>query len=269
VKRSRRARASTLAFAVLEEKLFMPQTRQVALVTGSATGIGRAVALRFARQGIAVAVNYSKSQKEAEETLADVKKLGVPAILCRCNVAEEAGVRGMVERCRQELGGLDILVNNAATTRFIDHANLEALTEEIWDEILGVNLKGAYFCSRAAIPLMQQRGNGAIVNVSSAAGVVGHGSSIAYAASKAALNIMTKSLARAFAPGIRVNAVAPGPVTTRWLADHMDHVEKQMELTPMKRAASPDDVADVIAFLASGSSLITGQIVLLDGGRTM
>lgn len=247
----------------------MPESRQVALVTGSATGIGRAVALRFARQGIAVAVNYSRSEKEARQTFAEVKKLGVPAILCRCNVADEDGVRAMVEQCRKELGGIDILVNNAATTRFIEHANLEALTEEVWDEILGVNLKGAYFCCRAAIPIMQQRKGGVIVNVTSVAGVVGHGSSIAYAASKAALNAMTKSLARAFAPAIRVNAVAPGPVVTRWLADHMDQVEQQLKLTPMKRAATPDDVADVVAFLASGSSLITGQIVVLDGGRTM
>jgi len=247
----------------------MPESKQVALVTGSATGIGRAVALRFARQGIAVAVNYSRSEKEARETLADVKKLGVPAILCQCNVADEAGVRAMVEQCRKELGGLDILVNNAATTQFIEHSNLAALTEEVWDRILGVNLKGAYFCARAAIPLMQERGGGAIVNVTSVAGVLGHGSSIAYAASKAALNAMTKSLARAFAPSIRVNAVAPGPVLTRWLADHMDQVEQQLTLTPMKRAATPNDVADVVAFLATGSSLITGQIVVLDGGRTM
>ncbi len=247
----------------------MSDKGKVALVTGSATGIGRAAALRFARQGISVAVNFTRSEKEANETLAEVKKLGVPAILCRCDVADDSSVRAMVERCRRELGGLDILVNNAATTRFIDHTNLEALTEEIWDEILGVNLKGAFFCSRAAIPLMRERGGGAIVNVSSAAGVVGHGSSIAYAASKAALNVMTKSLARAFAPAIRVNAVAPGPVLTRWLAGHMDQVEKQMELTPMKRPATPDDVADLVAFLATGSALVTGQIVVLDGGRTM
>lgn len=245
------------------------ERQKVALVTGSATGIGRAVAICFAQQGIAVAVNYTRSEKEARETVAEVQKHGVPAILCQCNVADDLGVRRMVERCRQELGGLDILVNNAATTRFIDHANLEALTGDIWDEILGVNLKGAFYCSRAAIPVMRARGGGAIVNVSSAAGVVGHGSSIAYAASKAALNCMTKSLARAFAPTIRVNAVAPGPVLTRWLADHMDLVEKQMELTPMKRAATPDDIADVVAFLATGSSLVTGQIVVVDGGRTM
>jgi 3-oxoacyl-[acyl-carrier protein] reductase len=247
----------------------MKPNPSVALVTGSATGIGKAVALRFAKQGIAVAVNYSKSEKEARETLAEVQALGVPAILCKCNVADEAGVKRMVEQVQKELGGLDVLVNNAATTRFIDHANLDALTEEVWDEILGVNLKGAYFCCRAAIPLMQQLGGGAIVNVSSAAGIVGHGSSVAYAASKAALNCMTKSLARAFAPAIRVNAVAPGPVTTRWLADHMDMVEKQMALTPMQRPATPDDVADAVAFLATGSTLVTGHVLLMDGGRTM
>ncbi len=247
----------------------MSQPMRVALVTGSATGIGRAVAVRFAQQGIAVAVNYSRSEKEAEETLAEVRKLGVPAILCKCNVAKDREVRAMVDQVVRELGGLDILVNNAGMTHFIEHTNMEALTEEIWDEILGVNLKGAYFCCRAAVPVMQRRGGGAIVNVTSVAGLGGVGSSIAYAASKAGLNCMTKSFARAFAPAIRVNAVAPGPVLTRWLAPHMEHIEKQMPLIPMKRAATPDDIADVICFLATGTSLMTGQIVVVDGGRTM
>jgi 3-oxoacyl-[acyl-carrier protein] reductase len=174
----------------------------------------------------------------------------------------------MVARCRAELGGLDVLVNNAGTTRFIDHADLEALTAEVWDEILGVNLKGAFFCCRAALPLLRER-QGNIVNVTSVAGLQGHGSSIPYAASKAALNCVTKSLARAFAPDVRVNAVAPGPVLTRWLADHMDHVERSMQVTPMKRAATPDDIADAVAFLALGTSLVTGQVLVVDGGRTM
>ena len=246
----------------------MSQERKVALVTGSATGIGRAVAVRFARQGLAVAVNYSRSQVEAEETLAEVRRHGVPAILCRCSVADEAGVRAMVARCKDELGGLDVLVNNAGTTRFIDHTNLDALTGEVWDEILGVNLKGTFFCCRAALPLLQERG-GSIVNVTSVAGLQGHGSSIPYAASKAAVNCLTKSLARAFAPEVRVNAVAPGPVLTRWLADHADMVAKSLEATPMRRAATPDDIADAVAFLALGNALMTGQIVVVDGGRTM
>src|SRR5437870_11028026 len=121
-------------------------TRKVALVTGSATGIGRAVAVRFAKEGLAVAVNYSRSEKEAEETLAAVKDHGVPAILCKANVADERAVKKMLARCHAELGGLDVLVNNAGTTRFIDHTNLDALTSEVWDEIMAVNVKGTFFC---------------------------------------------------------------------------------------------------------------------------
>jgi 3-oxoacyl-[acyl-carrier protein] reductase len=242
--------------------------RRVALVTGSATGVGRAAALRFARDGLAVAVNYSRSEKEARQTFAEVQALGVPALLCRANVSDDAAVRAMVKQCCAELGGLDVLVNNAGMTHFIDHVDLDALTDAVWDEILGVNLKGTFYCCRAAMPALRLR-QGAIVNVTSVAGLQGHGSSIPYAASKAALNCLTKSLARAFAPDVRVNAVAPGPVLTRWLADHMEHVERSLLATPLRRAAAPEDIADVIAFLAQGTSLMTGQVVVVDGGRTM
>ncbi len=246
----------------------MSSPTKVALVTGSATGIGRAVAVRFARAGFAVAVNYSRSEQEAQETLAEVRRQGVPALLCRANVADDKAVRLMVSRCREELGGLDVLVNNAATTRFIDHTDLEALTDEVWEEILGVNVKGTFYCCRAALPLLQAR-EGNVVNITSVAGLQGHGSSIPYAASKAAVNTLTKSLARAFGPRVRVNAVAPGPVLTRWLADHMDHVERSLQMTPMRRAATPEDIADVVVFLAAGTTLMTGQVVVVDGGRTM
>jgi 3-oxoacyl-[acyl-carrier protein] reductase len=242
--------------------------RKVALVTGAATGIGRAVASRFASQGLAVAINYSRSEKEAEETLAAVRRHDVPAMLCRCNVADDRAVRDMVARCRDEWGGLDVLVNNAGTTHFIAHTDMEALTDAIWDEIFNVNLKGTFYCCRAAMPLLKER-NGSIVNVTSVAGLQGEGSSIAYAASKAALNCMTKSLARAFAPAVRVNAVAPGPVLTRWLADHMDRVERYLEITPLRRAATPEDIADTVAYLALGTTLTTGQVLIVDGGRTM
>ncbi len=246
----------------------MSTTRKVALVTGSATGIGRAVAVRLAREGLAVAVNYSRSEAEANDTLAEVSRHGVPAILCRANVADEAAVRAMVDRCRDELGGLDVLVNNAGTTRFIAHANLDALTEEVWDEILSVNLKGTFYCCRAALPLLQDRG-GAIVNISSVAGLQGGGSSIPYGISKAGVNSLTKALARAFAPRVRVNAVAPGPVQTRWLADYPEQVARAVAATPMRRAATPEDIADVAVFLALGTTLMTGQVVVVDGGRTM
>jgi 3-oxoacyl-[acyl-carrier protein] reductase len=246
----------------------MSMSQQIALVTGAATGIGRAVAVRFASQGLGVVVNYSRSEKDAQETLAAVQSYKVPAMLCKANVADDKAVRAMVARCKVELGGLDVLVNNAGTTRFIDHANLEALTDEVWDEIFNVNLKGTFYACRAAAPLLQERG-GCIVNVTSVAGLLGLGSSIPYAASKAALNCLTKSLARSLAPRVRVNAVAPGPVLTRWLADHQDMVERSLQDTPLRRAATPDDIADAVVFLALGSTLVTGQVMVVDGGRTM
>jgi len=242
--------------------------QKIALVSGSAAGIGRATAIKFAQAGIGVAVNYSKSEAEAKETFDEVKKCGVPALLIQANVGDEASVKAMVRRCKEELGGLDILVNNAATTHFIDHTDLAAADSAVWDDIMGVNVKGLFFCCREAMPLLQERG-GCIVNVSSVAGLQGSGSSIPYAASKAAVNSITKSLARAFAPLVRVNAVAPGPVLTRWLKGREELVEKSLAITPMGRAASPEDIADVIYFLALETSLMTGQVVVVDGGRTM
>jgi len=246
----------------------MPSAPKVALVTGSAAGIGRATAIRFAKLGYAVAVNYSKSQREGEETLAAVRQAGVPALLCHTSVGDDAGVRAMLDRCQKELGGLDVLVNNAGTTHFIPHTDLEALTEQVWEDIFRVNMMGTFYCCRAAMPMLKQR-EGNIVNVTSVAGLQGHGSSIPYAMSKAALNCLTQALARAFAPDVRVNAVAPGPVITRWLAGHEDMVEQSLAGTPMRRAATPDDIADAIVFLATGTSLMTGQVVVVDGGRTM
>lgn len=242
--------------------------RRIALVTGSATGIGRATAWRLAERGYDVTVNYSKSAAEAEETAEGVRERGGRAIVVRADVADDAAVRAMVARTVEDLGGLDLLVNNAATTHFVPHTDLDGLTAEVWDEILAVNLKGTFFACRAAMPhLSARRGN--IVNVASVAGVGGSGSSIAYAASKGAVITLTKSLAKAFAPEVRVNAVAPGPVQTRWLADHQDMVEAAMKQTPLKRPASAEDVADVIVFLADETSLMTGQTLVVDGGRTI
>jgi 3-oxoacyl-[acyl-carrier protein] reductase len=217
---------------------------------------------------MAVAVNYSRSEAEAQETLALVKGHGVPAIACQASVADDAAVRAMVERCRVELGGLDVLVNNAGTTHFIEHTEMEAVTDEVWDEIINVNLKGTFYCCRAAMPLLKER-SGAIVNVTSVAGLMGQGSSIPYAASKGALNTMTKSFARAFGPEVRVNAVAPGPILTRWLEGREGMIDQYLQQTPLKKVATPDDVADVVVFLATGTSLMTGQVVVVDGGRTM
>jgi len=242
--------------------------QKVALVTGSATGAGRACAVRFARLGFAVGVNYSKSEAEARETAELVRACGVPVLVHKATVGDESQVKEMVARTRAELGGLDVLVNNAGMTHFVAHTDLDALTDAIWDEIFQVNLKGAFYCARAAMPLLRER-RGNIVNITSVAGLTGQGSSIPYCASKAALNCLTQSLARAFGPEVRVNAVAPGPILTRWLKGREAQVEKYLEQAPLKRAADPDDVADAVIYLATGTTLTTGQVLVVDGGRTM
>jgi 3-oxoacyl-[acyl-carrier protein] reductase len=242
--------------------------KRVALVTGAATGIGRAVAWQLAERGFAVTVNYSKSKTEAEETADGVRSRGAQALVHAADVADDSAVRAMVQRTTEEFGGLDVLINNAGMTHFIPHTDLEGLTDQVWDEILNVNLKGTFFACRAAMPHLKAR-KGTIVNVASVAGLAGSGSSIAYAASKGAVITLTKSLAKAFAPEVRVNAVAPGPVQTRWLADHQDMVEQAMKLTPLKRPATAEDIAEAIIFLADTTTLITGQVLVIDGGRTI
>jgi 3-oxoacyl-[acyl-carrier protein] reductase len=243
-------------------------TNRVAIVTGSSAGIGRATAWQLAERGYAVTVNYSKSKDEAEETADGVRSRGAGVLVVRADVGDEAAVRGMIDRTVAELGGLDVLVNNAAITRFIPHDDLEAASAEVWEEIFRVNVFGLFASCRAAMPHLKER-SGSIVNVASVAGLAGSGSSIPYAASKGAVLTMTKSLARAFAPAVRVNAVAPGPVLTRWLADHEDMVEAAIRQTPMARAATPDDIAAAILYLADETTLTTGQVLVLDGGRTM
>jgi 3-oxoacyl-[acyl-carrier protein] reductase len=242
---------------------------QAALITGGGTGVGRATALQLAARGFHLAINYSRSRDEAEATAAAAREHGVRAIVLQCNVADDSAVRKMVDACRREFGRMDVLVNNAGMTHFVPHADLEALGEDKWDEILAVNLKGPFFVSRSAIPLLRASGGGSIVNVASVAGVAGAGSSIAYAASKGGLITMTKSFARAFAPEIRVNAVCPGVILSRWLEGHEDMVEAAIKVTPLKRASTTDDIADAITFLACDAGMMTGQALVVDGGRTM
>ena len=244
-------------------------SEKAALVTGGGTGVGRATSLQLAKRGFDVAINYSRSHDDAEQTARDVRELGRRAMVVPCDVSSDRQAVSMIEAVRSEFGRLHVLVNNAGTTYFVEHTNLDAMTEEKWDHILAVNLKGAFFVSRAAIPLLGESGGGAIVNVASTDGVAGAGSSIAYAASKGGLITMTKSLAKAFAPDIRVNAVCPGVIISRWLGDHQDMIDKAVEGTPLQRASTTDDVADVVTFLACDAGMMTGQALVVDGGRTM
>ena len=244
---------------------------KVAIVTGSATGVGRATALQLAERGCGVVINYTKSEQEAQETLADCKTLGVPVMLAQCDVSDDAAVRAMVKRTADELGGVDILVNNAGTTTFVNHADFEGLTEDIWDRTLAVNLKGTFFCTRAVAPFMKARGKGAIVNVSSVAGIRGVGSSIAYAASKAGVINLTMSTARVLGPEIRVNCVAPGFIDGRWLragigAGYDIAKQRTADAAVLKAVTTPDDIAQVILSMICGADLVTGQTITVDGG---
>jgi len=242
---------------------------KVALITGGGTGIGKAIALTYAREGAGVAVNYSRSEKEATETAQEIKKLGVPALSVKADVSQDAQVRKMVDEVVNKLGRIDILVNNAGTTDFVPPEDLEGLTEEMWDSAMAVNVKGTFFCSRAVVPIMKRQGGGTIINTASIAGIIGVGSSIAYCASKAGVISITKSLARALAPEIRVNAIAPGFIDTRWTAAWADFRQQHAEATPMKRVGLPADIAEVALSLAAYSDFVTGQVIVVDGGRVI
>jgi 3-oxoacyl-[acyl-carrier protein] reductase len=245
---------------------------QTAIITGSATGIGAAVARRLAAKGTHVVINYTKSAAEAEATAAECRALGVEALVCQADVSRDEDCRRLAETALAAWGRIDFLVNNAGTTVFAPQGDLDAVQAEDFRRIYDVNVIGAFQMVRAVAPAMKAAGRGAVVNVSSIAGLAGIGSSIAYAASKGALNTLTLSLARALAPTIRVNAVCPGMVTTRWLqqglgADRYSHMLAATEAaTPLKQASGPDEIAEPVVWLLEGAAHITGEMISVDAG---
>ncbi len=245
----------------------------VAIVTGSAAGLGAATAIRLAKSGAKVAINYTKSDDEAKAVMAEITSAGGEAILAQGDVSDDAACKQIVQTTIDKWGRVDILVNNAGTTQFADHDDLDALQAEDFHRIYGVNVIGAYQMIRACQPHMKSQGEGSVVNISSIAGVTGVGSSVAYAASKGAMNTMTLSLARALAPEIRVNAVCPGFIGTRWFRDKFGEatfqkiVENQENTMPLKRAGTPEDIAATVCFFAGeGSDHITGETLITDAG---
>ena len=244
---------------------------RAAIITGSGTGVGRATALQLGQLGCSVLINYRSSREEAERTADDAGALGVKAIPFEADVADDAACRGMVEAAVGAFGRLDVLINNAGTTRFIAHSDFDAVSQDDWDRVLAVNVRGPFQCSRAARSALAAEDGGEIVNVSSVAGIRAVGSSIPYCASKAALNNLTLTLARSMAPKIRVNAVAPGFITGRWLEAGLGEGYEPMKAAfeqkaPLGKVCDPDDVADAILSLVTGSDLVTGQILACEGG---
>jgi len=239
---------------------------KVAVVTGGGTGIGRATALLLARRGADVTINYSRSESEANSTAREVEAMGRRALCFRADVSDPASVEAMMSETVSRLGRLDILVNNAGFTRFVDFKDLEALDDETWDRTMAVNVKGPFYCTRAAAAHMRRAGAGVVVNVSSVAARLARGSSIPYCCSKAALDVLTRIMAKTLAPEIRVNAVAPGVVDTRWVKDQKAFVRGAQMQTPLRRIATPDDVARAVISLIEGSDFVTGVVLPVDGG---
>jgi 3-oxoacyl-[acyl-carrier protein] reductase len=257
----------------------MSYSNQAALITGASSGVGAAVAIKLAKLGINVAVNYNSSQTGAEAVVDRVIHEGAQAIALQGDVSQEKDCRRMVSETIEKFGRLDLLINNAGTTTFVPHHDLEGLTEDIWHQALGVNLMGAFFMTRAAAPYLREADSGVVVMTSSIASLTANGSSIAYCASKAGMNSLTKTLARTLGKdGIRVNAVLPGLIDGDWAfntwgggdAGQYDELKAAFsEQTPLGHVVTPDDVADAILSFVTGSRYVTGQLLTLDGGFTL
>lgn len=239
-----------------------------ALVTGGGTGIGRAVSLMLAEGGCSVAVNYSRSVNEAEETVRMIQSQGGRALAIQADVAHEDEVLAMVDTLANEWDGIDLLVNNASVTRHIPMNDLDAVTDDAWDELFQINVKGMFYVARAIAPYMIKQKKGAIVNVGSIAGITGSGSSLPYAVSKAAVHGLTRSLARSLAPYIRVNCIAPGAVMTRWWEGRQQQMEELAGSLLLGETALPADIAHMICAMLEQEAL-TGQIITVDAGQSM
>lgn len=248
----------------------MTATRRVALITGAASGIGRATAVALAEAGFDVVVNYSRSEQAARQTASLAQSRGAKTLLFACDVSEDSSVRKMLAVVEQEFGRLDALVNNAGTTTEVKPQDFDALTAEEWDRVFAVNVRGVFQVTRAAVPLLK-KASGSVVNTASIVGLRPGPQPLPYAASKAAVVSLTKLLALNLGPEIRVNAVAPGWVQGDWMARMLkdkydDLLARRAKNTPLRRCVTPEDVAEVIVNLIISNRLVNGEIVVVDGG---
>lgn len=245
--------------------------RRVGLVTGSATGIGRSAAVALARSGYDVAINYRRSEAAAKETARQAEAVGARTLLWQCDVSDDHAVRGMIDTIQRAFGRLDVLINNAGITIETPPSDLDGLSVETWDRIFAVNVRGLFLVTRAAVPLLRKAPDPCIVNTASIAGLRPALQPLPYSASKAAVVNLTKTLANALGPKIRVNAVAPGWIAGEWMektlgADYERLMERRARFTPLRRVATPDDVAETMLALIQGNRFVTGEIIVVDGG---
>ena len=243
---------------------------KAALVTGAATGIGRSASLALARAGYDVALNYSSSEKAVRATAAEVEKLGVRSLIVRCDVSDEAGVRKMIKQIEEQFGRLDVLVNNAGTTAAWKPKDLDSLSLEEWDRVFAVNVRGLFQVTRAAVSMLKKT-NGCVINTASIVGLRPGPQPLPYAASKAAVVNLTRTLAWNLGPEIRVNAVAPGWMEGDWMKrmlkdKYEDLMGRRAKATPLKRVVTADDVAETMMSLIQANRFVTGEIIVIDGG---
>jgi len=235
--------------------------RQVALITGAAKRIGRSIALRLAKEGADVVVNYATSKAEAEELTSEIQSLGQRAIALQADVSRRADVHRMFAAVDKEFGRLDILVNNAG---MFFEAKFEELTDEQWDRIMNANLKSQFLCAQAAAPVMKRQARGRIINLSSLGGILPWPAYTHYCVSKAGVIMLTKCLARGLAPEILVNSVAPGTIQFPGEPPDQDYIKR----VPLHRTGTGDDIADAVMYFAT-ADFITGQVIAVDGGSTL
>jgi len=239
-----------------------PLSGKVGLVTGAAKRLGRAVALRLAEEGADVVVHYRSSEAGAQSAVAEIEKLGRRGLAIAADLSSVAEIKRLVDEAGKQFGRLDILVNGAAN--FLP-ASVISTTEEVWDASLYTNLRAPFFCAQAAAPLLR-RSRGVIINFADTGGLLGWPGYIAHSVSKAGVVMLTKTLAKALAPEVRVNAIAPGTITMagdppEWEADFI-------KLAPLRRTGTPSDIADAVMFLVQ-AQFMTGQVLVVDGGRTL
>lgn len=249
----------------------MPSAK-AALVTGGATGIGRAAVLALARAGYDVAINYNSSETAARETAKEAEEAGAKTLLIKCDVSDEPAVRKAASSVRNAFGRLDVLVNNAGTTASWKPKDLETLSLEEWDRVFAVNVRGLFQVTRACIPLLKAS-KGCVVNTASIVGLRPGPQPLPYAASKAAVVNLTKTLAWNLGPEIRVNAVAPGWMEGDWMRrmlkdKYEDLMGKRAKATPLKRVVTAEDVAETMMSLIQGNRFVTGEVIVIDGGFT-
>ena len=234
----------------------------VALVTGSAKRLGRAVALRLAQEGADIVIHHRSSHAEAEEAIAEIEKLGRRAVAIAADLGSVSEIKRLFDETAKQFGRLDILVNCAAN--FLP-ASIVSTTEQIWDAALDTNLKAPFFCAQAAVPLLK-RSQGVIINFADVGGILGWTGYIPHCASKAGVIMLTRCLAKELAPEVRVNAIAPGTITMP--SDPPEWEEDFIKRAPLHRSGRPSDITDTVLFLVR-SKFITGQVLVVDGGRTL